>query len=312
MTENIDNEDRYWTVEEIRPYIISYIENIFPDSIIEREFDRVDLMIHGPNIPVEIQRTRSDPRTGYPMLSDFEDRIRRQIERNIETYEQCWFFFDDKLLKDLQLCRQTSINMDWFYQLFKSERLKIFVITMRGTIRELENKDLEFIIKLSDEYRLLYRNKSKISYKLYKIKGFTTDEINRYYEEYEGHNHGYISSWLLNMGGRMKEFAMIKFSVTALSDVDNTLKCIIEPKGNVPITHMKTLGIIEGSDWITCSDKYDFLKYFPGYFKNKELWDYLKVHVIDIRTFYRVVRGIYPNYLKDRKNQKEIEDAWVI
>lgn len=51
--ENI-NEDRYWTVEEIRPYIIEYLKKRFPDSVIEREFDDVDLMIHGPNIPVEI------------------------------------------------------------------------------------------------------------------------------------------------------------------------------------------------------------------------------------------------------------------
>lgn len=85
MTENINDreEDRYWNVEEIRPCIIEELKKRFPDSIIEREFDQLDLMIHGSNIPVEIQRTRCDHRDGKPQLSYFEDVIRRQIEQNI-------------------------------------------------------------------------------------------------------------------------------------------------------------------------------------------------------------------------------------
>ena len=85
MTENIKNEinDRYWTVEEVRPHIIKELKKRFPDSIIEREFDDVDIMIHSPNIPVEIQRTYFST-NGSPHIAEFEDRIRRQIEANIE------------------------------------------------------------------------------------------------------------------------------------------------------------------------------------------------------------------------------------
>lgn len=312
------NEDRYWTVEEIRPYIIEELKNKFPDSIIEREFDQVDLMVHGPNIPIEIQRARCDPRDGKPQLSYFEDVIRRQIEQNIEIYELCWLFFDNKLLMHLQLCRQTSINMDWFYQLFKSGKLRVFTITINGIIRELEDKDLEFIRRLSntcklgkdEEYRVLTRNKSKMAYQVYRSKGFTTDEINKWYEEFENNNNEYIPKWLIKMGGRRKEFGMIRLALTQLSNINDTLKCIIKPKGNIPITNLYILGIIEGKDWITCSDKYDVLKYFPGYFGNKELWDYWRTHKVDRNTFYIIVRGKYSNYLKDRKNQKNIEDSW--
>ena len=78
------------------------------------------------------------------------------------------------------------------------------------------------------------------------------------------------------------------------------------------------LGIIEGNEgningrlqtWLMCPDKYDILKYFPGYFEKKELWDYWMVHAVNHSTFIATVRGEY-DYLKDRKNQKNIDDAW--
>lgn len=35
-------ENKYWKVEKVRPYIINYLKERFPDSIIEREFSHVD------------------------------------------------------------------------------------------------------------------------------------------------------------------------------------------------------------------------------------------------------------------------------
>jgi hypothetical protein len=320
MEESINNKYGYWEVEEIRQYIIEDLKKRLPESIIEREFDNIDLIVHGPNIPVEIQRTRCDPRNGSPQLSYFEDVIRRQMEQNIEIYEQCWFFFDDKFLYHLQnnVTRNSSINMDWFYQLFKSGKLRIFTITICGVIRELEDKDFEFIKKFSntcvlgkeEERRILARNKSRIAYRIYRSKGFTTDEINKWYNEFENNSNDYFTKWLVKMEGKKKEFGMIKRAITVLPNINDTLKCVIRKGNNVPTTYMKILGVIEGEDRIRCLDKYNFLEYLPGYFENKELWDYWRSYVVSRNIFYSVVRGEYPNYLKDRKKQKNIENSW--
>lgn len=61
---------------------------------------------------------------------------------------------------------------------------------------------------------------------------------------------------------------------------------------------------------ITFVDNSNIAQYFSGYIKNKELWDYLRVHPVDTKTFHTIVRGEYPNFVKDRKNQKSIDNAW--
>lgn len=81
--------DRYWTVEEIRPHIIRYLKDKFPESIIMREFDKIDIMILGPNIPVDIQKTYIHHVNGSVRISGFEDNTRRQIEINIQNCGQC-------------------------------------------------------------------------------------------------------------------------------------------------------------------------------------------------------------------------------
>lgn len=70
--ENINSreENIYWTVEEVRPHIINDLKKRFPDSIISREFGKVDLMVLGPNIPVEIQRIYMGS-NGLPAISHF-------------------------------------------------------------------------------------------------------------------------------------------------------------------------------------------------------------------------------------------------
>jgi len=326
MSENINNGkgNRYWTVEEIRTYVINELQKRFPDSIIEREFCDIDIMVHGPNIPVEIQRIYLD-RYGYVKLSEFEDNIRRQIEQNIEIFEKCWFFLDVKLMNYLQnnLTRYSSINMDWLYQFFKSGKLKIFTIAINGDIKELESNDFEFIknfsstCKLSkyEVHRILERNKSKIAYNIYNGHGFATDEINNWYEEYEKNTEGLkFVQWLRKRGGRMKELSNIKSALANVSVVNEMLKCESISHHSVAFAHY--LGILEGIDGreknarVICSDYYNILQYFPWYFEKKELWDYWRIQSVDSITFNKVVRGEYPNYLEDYKNQKNIEDAW--
>ena len=161
-----------------------------------------------------------------------------------------------------------------------------------------------------EERRILTRNKSKISYLIYKANGFVTEEIDEWYREYEGNNHGHFARWLVEMGGRKKQLGMIKIAVMHLQNINNVLRCIIKPKEYIPITELDILGIIDRRNGIICIDKYDILKFFPGYFENKELWDYWRTHPIENRIFYAVIRGEYHNYLKDRKKQPTLDDLW--
>lgn len=319
---NSEKEYRYWTVEEIRPYIIDELGKRFPDSIIDREFDNVDLMIHGPNIPVEIQRTYIDTNRN-PNISRFENDIRKQVEQNIEISGRCWLFFDAKLLHHLQnnLTRQISINLDWLYQFCKLGKVKLFTITMNGLIRELEDKDFEFIknfsstCKLSEyeEHRILEKNKSNIAYNILKGCGFTTEEINNFYNEFEKNNEGLrFMSWLMKKGGRKKELGKIRHTISSLPTVNNILKCNM--KGDIRATRLSILGIIEGNENnYFGNDKYARIrysdKYSIGYFDKKDLWDYWRNHTVDNITFNATIRGEF-DYLKHYKNQKTIDDIW--
>lgn len=328
---NIENEInyRYWTVEEIRPYIMEHLKKTFPDSIIMREFDQVDIMVLGQNIPVEIQRTYVHDKvrgSHIPHIDSFENAIRKQIEQNIKMYEQCWFFFDSKFLDYLQnnLTRHTSLNMDWLYQFWKDAKLRLFTITIKGDIRELEDKDFDFIREFShtcsmsedEEHRIMARNKSKIAYNVMKKYGFTTDEINSWYDEYESNDTKVkgitFRSWLREKGDRKKKFSAILGSIGGILSINEMLKCNL--KKSYAISDSSIIGIIEGNDnnvwskYIRCIDSYNILEYFPGYFEKKELWDYWKVHTVEHRVFVTVIRGEYPNYLEDRKKQNNMFD----
>lgn len=314
-------EDRFWKVEEVIPYIICELKKRFPDSIIDREFCKVDIMVLGPNIPVEIQKTPINIR-GTPGISEFENLIRKQIEQNIDIYGQCWFFFDAKLLYHLQnnLGTNSCINMDWFYQFYKSEKLKIFVITIDGVIRELEDKDFEFIRKFSqtcrlsknEEYRILVRNKSKITYKVLNGYGFNTEDIISWYNEYEKNTENLpFVDWLKIRGDRERKLSLIRDAVCSIIAINEMLKCNMKGGAGSATNPASILGIIRrnAKNSIICSDEYNILEYFPGYIEKKELWDYWRTHVVDNMTFIKTVKGEY-DYLKDRKNQKNIEDAW--
>lgn len=320
--ENTRINDRYWKVEEIRSYIKKYLKNEFPEGIIIREFDKVDIMVlrKEDSIPVEIQRTPYNCKYGIkPSL--FEDEIRRQIEQNIEIYGKCWFFFDEKFLDYLQnnLTQKVSMNMDWLYQFYKSGKARLFTITIDGIIRELSNKDFDFITKFSstckinkdEDFRILQKNKSKIAYNVFKDCSIT-DEIYNLYDVYEKNTEDLpFTRWLMRRGGKEKEFGKIIEILSSLMSINSMLKCDMNvEKRNNAISYSAILGLIEGNgkdNYIKFSDRYNISEYFPGYFEKQELWDYLRIHTIDNKTFIKTVKGEY-DYMKDRKNQKSIED----
>lgn len=320
IKENIE-ERKYWTVEEVRPYIIKYLKNIFHNGIIEREFNDVDIMIHGYNIPVEIQRTYL-VKGETPNLSNFENVIRKQIDQNISISGICWFFFDNAFHEYLQNMSyiNSSMNMDWFYQLFKSNTLKVFTITKNGKIKELKNEDFKFITKISntcklnidEQYRILERNKSKIIYNIYIKHNLTTDEINKWYDEFENNTEGLdFSTWLSKRNDiKQKELGYIKrYGIHRLININDMLRCKCDEGRLKDASYAYNLGIIERNDkYIKCIDRYDILQYFPGYFENKELWNYWKTHSVHFSTFSSVVKGEYSNYLTYVKNQNTLMD----
>jgi hypothetical protein len=305
--------DEYWTVEEIRPYIIEYLQERFPDSIIMREFDDVDIIVLGPGIPVEIQKTYIHNGKNV-RISEFEDNSRRQIEINIRMYGVCWFFLDQNFLDYLECTsnRLISLDMKWLYENFKQEKVKIFSITRNGIIRELNDTDLNILTKFS--VNDIDKNRHKIAFKILKKDSFSTEEINDWYDEYERDGINGIrdkskkirfTSYLKNENSKKKRLYYIMQSIGNLRYIKEMLACNMIDEHS--LSFAANLGIIEGIsknhryNRIRCSDNYNILEYFSEYFEKKELWDYLRTHTADYSTFLKVVRGEYPDYLRDRK-----------
>lgn len=308
-----NSNDKYWKVEEIRPYIMKFIKEKFPESIMMREFDDIDIMVFGPNIPVEIQRSYLH-KGRHVRISEFEDNTRRQIEVNIKTHDVCWFFMDQNFLDYLSnnSNRLITLDMIWLYQYFKEGSVKIFSITIDGYIRELTDSDLsiltKFVITDSD------RNRSKIAFKMLKNLNYTTEEITNWYDEFENDSKNgkrrtdkkiRFANYLDEGNPKKKKLADIMYAISNIRYIRELLSCNMSDHYSTTIASI--LGIIEGvsknhrHQMIRCTDNYNIIEYFPEYFENKELWDYWRTHAVDYTVFTKVVKGEYPDYLKDRK-----------
>lgn len=207
--------------------------------------------------------------------------------------------------------------MNWLYQFYKSGKAKLFTITIDGIIKELIDKDFDFIT-LDEDKRILEKNKSKIAFNIFKKHGFTTDEINNWYETYKKNTEKLtFVTCLIRRGDREREFSHIISAICNIISIDEMLRCNMKDRNYNGISSGSILRIIESSGnhgndkyaRIRFSDEYNISEYLPGYFKKHELWDYLRTHTIDHKTFIATVKGEY-DYLKDHKNQKNIDDAW--
>lgn len=214
--QDINNENtysgRYWKVDEILPCVMRWIKEKFPNAILEREFDDVDIMIHGPKIPVEIQKTpECKTGCGKPHISGFEKLTEKRIRIDIDNCGICWFLLDTRFLNHLQnnSLSRSQIDMGWFYQFWKDGKLRIFTIDLNKNIREiLEDKEFDFI-KEKKERRILGKEKYDIAYKTYRRYGFTTEEINHWYDEYRNDNNRTtkgLPAYLSKKGGRERDF----------------------------------------------------------------------------------------------------------
>lgn len=200
MTENIEDSNNgiviikqngvkytVWThADVVRKYIKEYLKKRFPGKLIVKELNQIDYTIPEENLPVEIQSTILGK--GYIVYSQWEDKIKRQIEQNIANCNRCWFFFDSELLRGMQnSSKQTSINMDWFRKFMKEEKLVAFTVSHDGTIQERGYKDFDFLSKISQTCKIaadtdemvLNKNKMKIFANVVKGYGFTQEEIDK-------------------------------------------------------------------------------------------------------------------------------------
>lgn len=333
----ITNPDRYEKIgdnifwrysEDITPFVFEFLKKEFPGKLIIHEFDNVDIMILNENLPVEIQSTRFNGKS--IMMSDFEDSIRRQVDTNIKIYGRCWLFFDLSLLVHMQngLHRTSCINMDWLYQYMKEDIIRIFTITHDGIIKETCNKDFSFLPKMSttckrsedEDFRILQKNRANIASNILIGHGFTTEEINDMYETYriinkcEDKKHDFVA-WLKREGCTDRELGYhnIFKALYVLEKINKILDCEFSHKNNetYSVFFSIKIGLLERdkNKRIRFVDKYNIAQYFPGYIRNKELWDYLEKHNVDQKTFYAIIRR-ETDFLWWKKNQTDIADIW--
>jgi len=314
-----------WKVEFIRPLIIKFLKNKFPDSLIVREINQIDITMFDNlsinKIPIEIQRTpliTSKNKNKTFGHSEFERKIRAQIDINIENYGKCWFFMDSEYLRYLQndnIGKNASIDLTWLIKLMKEKTLNIFAIRYDGLVKELVIKDFGFLKNISqlcqigcdNDERILCRNKLEIYYNIINKCKFTQEEITQFEYEFDKRNnkdeHHSSRFYMKSENERCKLYGNIMNSISDLSTTNDILSCTITK--NLYTTHAVTLGLFDQNEFhgfnnnarIQFVDKFDIAQYFPGYIRNKEMWDYCKKkqRVFTIPEFNNIINGTF-NY----------------
>jgi len=370
---NINGEEyTFWThADFIKPYIINYLKARFPGKLIVRELNKVDLSIPENNLPIEVQATpiMKHDNNRYPNYSRFEQIIEKQIKQNINDCSMCYFFFDSELLKSMENAgKKISINMDWFRKYMKGEKLKVFTVSYDGKIEDKKYNDFDFLSKISQTCKVAYetddmilnRNKMKIYINVVKGYGFKQDEIDKFYDCWKDYcksnevdnthkNDDFMSFILKQKDKRTRLYGKILHSINNLLIINDILA--LKNYNPSAKSYASILGVfdLEGgssSNAITrFVDRSNVRQYFPGYLRNKEVWDKLKGHSLNPRQFERIVNNGIGNYfyyedkgditieseqindkdvnvtieskdqiisinIKDNTKQKNIEDAW--
>lgn len=307
---------KMWKVKFIRPKITNFLKENHSNSLIVYELDNIDIVLFDNEtfdiIPTEIQRTetfKSKYNKNYYVIdhSRFEDRIRRQIENNIKEYDKCWFFMDLEYLRYLQsgsLRKNISIDMSWFVDLIKKNKLKVFAIKYDGLVKELTTEDFKFI-ELTEDQKVLNRNKLKIYINVIRNLKFSDNEINNFYTIYDNENkqHNWKEEFKNNSGDnkRRELYGWTLYSMSDLSAINEILDMNSKIINYNYFRNIKRclfyIGIFEVIEYrnngyiTTFIDKFDICKYFPGYIKNKKQWDGYKGNNLNHSTFTMIVNG---------------------
>ena len=325
---------RTWKVKFIRPLIIKFLKELYPDSLIVREVNKIDITLFDNQteiiIPIEIQKVPTIKNKAFGH-AEFEQKIRKQVEDNIENYGKCWLFIDLEYLRFLQsgnVGNVTNIDMTWIIKLMRDDTLKVFAINYNEVTKELTTKDFDFLKKLSqicimghdNDKRELNRNKLKIYKNIIKGYNFTQEEITNFENAFDNRNDTNIERSILYFttsdNKRCKLYGNILEAVGALPSINNILSCTIDK--TIYTTYAITIGLFHQNEFygvnknarIQFIDKFDIAQYFPGYLRNKEMWDYCKnkQRIFTIPEFRGIIEG-REHCLKLIKNQSmSLED----
>lgn len=300
---NVNNETyKCWTVELIRPYVVKFLKEKFPDSLMTFETNRIDIVVFDNRtddiVPVEIQRIYASSKYGFSHAG-FEDSIRRQLEDNIENYDVCWFFFDAEYLRFLQTkdIRQhggISINMNWLVKYMKEDKAKVFVIRYDGLANELSSKDFDFLKDISqtcilgyeNDERILNRNKLKMFRDILRGHNFNQDDIYRVieYAKNNKQNREKLEMFARRQKDkRIKLYGSVLHATGRLPSINNLLDMntnnhnqYMEGKWDASFIGIFDLYGDSHSATARFVDRFNVCKYFPGYLRNKDIWDKLR------------------------------------
>jgi len=309
----IDNETyKIWSVKYITPFLINFLKEKVPNGLITRETNDIDFVIidtkNNDIIPVELQRVIKQDNTGF-QSAHFEKVIRKQIDDNINSSGKCWFFFDSEYLRYFQngnLNNTVNIDMNWFVEYMKEEKLKVFSIHYNGTINELTTKDFDFLKEIHTEDEvILDKNKLKIYRDVLKGYNFTQNELDNYYKEYddliiEKKNNDNMRDLLLKSENIRNVLHMnIIRSLRTLPGINEVLNMKMVERRR--LYEAGYLGIFElvnsggNRSIMKFIDKFNICKYFPGYLKNKEVWDRYKNYNLSNNQMNDLCKGLYKN-----------------
>jgi len=238
-----------------------------------------------------------------------------------------------------------SINMDWFRELVKEEKLKTFTVSYNGTIEEKVYKDFDFLAEVSQTCKfaaetddmILNTNKLKIFASVVNGYGFIQKEIDKFEDDCRKYcevnkigdedKSGRVSQFLIKQTDkRARLYGGILQAVGNLPGINRLLDLCNE---NMDICNRKTsavkykqyaslLGIFDvegsGNKFITTFvDRFIIRQYFPGYLKNKKAWDRLAGHGLNYRQFENIIKNGIGNYFwyEDTENGAAINSEKI-
>lgn len=312
---------KIWSVKLINSLVVKFLKEKYPNSLIVRGI--IDYTIFDNKsddiIPVEIQKTAINNRDQTFNHHSFEDQMRRQVEGNIVNYSKCWLFMDSEYLRFLQsedVGKNINIDLTWIIKLMRENTLKVFAIKYDGTVQELTTKDFDFLKNISqvcsvgenNDERILTRNKLKIQRNVLFGHKFIQEEISRFENEFDNRADKNIAQsnryFMKSDDEKCRLYGNILYLIANLSTTNNMLSCTLKDKLKRTI-NMIILGIFEQNDFngndrnanIQFIDKFNIAQYFPGYIRNKQLWDYCKKtqRIFTMNEFRGIVEGTF-NY----------------
>lgn len=312
-----------WSVNHIKHYLLIFLKEKVPNSIISQEINDIDfIIINNENDdinPVELQRTIVGGNKGGFQNSQLEKSIRKQIDDNIKSYGKCWLFFDSEYFRYLnngKFNKTVNLDMNWCIDYMKENKLKVFTIRYDGLVTELFVKDFEFLEQInSDDEIILNINKLKIYRNVLKGYRYSQIEIDNYYEErdkliFENKDKESIRD-LLSKSENVRNVLHAKIinALTTLPGINKVLNMeMVERRRLFEAGYLEIFELVNSysnKSTMKFVDKFDICQYFPGYVRNKEIWNKYKNCNLLSDQLNALCNGKY-------KNVKEIGDLFEV